>query len=126
MATRKVRKFDDGGSTGRTIVQPGPGARIPPGMANASPAALQRMAVDDAYRQVRQAGRQYAIGSPERQNFRNYMQSLPDKSVAMAGSGAPKLAAFNPQKTYKAGGAVSASKRADGIAQRGKTKGRMR
>jgi hypothetical protein len=32
---------------------------------------------------------------------------------------------MNPQKLYKKGGKVSASSRADGIAQRGKTKGRV-
>ena len=35
------------------------------------------------------------------------------------------LREMNPQKLYKKGGMVSASKRADGIAQRGKTRGRV-
>ena len=35
------------------------------------------------------------------------------------------LREMNPQKLYKKGGMISASKRGDGIAQRGKTKGRM-
>jgi hypothetical protein len=32
---------------------------------------------------------------------------------------------FNPSRLYAAGGSVSASKRADGCAQRGKTRGKM-
>ena len=40
-------------------------------------------------------------------------------------TGADLLHTMNPQKLMKKGGSVGASKRGDGIAQRGKTKGRL-
>ena len=47
------------------------------------------------------------------------------RANSLGGAGS-LLHEMNPQKLYKKGGAVkSASSRADGIAQRGKTKGRM-
>jgi hypothetical protein len=42
-----------------------------------------------------------------------------------AGNKDQDRAGFNPSRLYAAGGAVSASRRADGCAQRGKTRGKM-
>ena len=52
------------------------------------------------------------------------MGRLPKPSGGGGGSGGIKSMKYEP-KTFKSGGKVSASSRADGIAQRGKTKGRI-
>jgi hypothetical protein len=63
------------------------------------------------------------IGKPipgEHQKYRAYTEG------GGGGGGGSLLREMNPQKLYKKGGSVkSASARADGIAQRGKTKGRI-
>jgi hypothetical protein len=54
------------------------------------------------------------------------MGRLPKGGGSGGGMGSNKLSSRDLTKNYKAGGKVSsASKRADGCAQRGKTKGRM-
>ena len=49
----------------------------------------------------------------------------PSGGRGQGGGAGSLLREMNPQKLYKKGGMISASKRGDGIAQRGKTKGRM-
>jgi hypothetical protein len=111
------------------------------------------MANRAAYNQVQAGRRQFAIGSPEAQNYGAYqaMEEAKYRS-AMGGRGAPvgtyTAAAFNPATSYttqldqqraaadaakkaagrgmaKGGMASSASKRGDGIASKGKTKCKM-
>ena len=64
------------------------------------------------------------VGKPipgEHQKYRAYTDG------GGGGGGGSLLHEMNPQKLYKKGGAVkSASSRADGIAQRGKTRGMMK
>ena len=102
--------------------------------------------VKDLYQPVSQGRKDFGIGSPERQNYRTYMSTLPDrKQIVEQGLTSkdyslPALAAYDPNTTYTrpvkidpkkmaSGGMTpktsSASSRGNGIAQRGKTKGRM-
>jgi hypothetical protein len=53
------------------------------------------------------------------------MGRLPKGGGGGGGMGGNKLSNRDLTKAYKKGGKISASKRADGCAQRGKTKGRM-
>jgi len=121
------------------------------------PRFAQDMANRAAYNQVQAGRRQFAIGSPEAQNYGAYqaMEEAKYRS-AMGGRGAPvgtyTAAAFNPATSYttqlaqqraaadaakkaampvkRAKGGMaskpSAAKKRDGIAVRGKTKGKMR
>ena len=66
------------------------------------------------------------ITEAERRQAR--MRASPDSaSLVLSGDGTPVRAGdgFLRSQQFKKGGKVSASKRADGIAQRGKTRGRM-
>lgn len=99
MTTKKVQKFADGGAPDQLSV------------------GQQRMAADperqfiDQLRAMRdpiaQARTQYVIGSPERQNYRAYMQSVmpsfKDAREAFSRTGTttlPKIAAYNPATSY--------------------------
>jgi len=55
---------------------------------------------------------------------KQYWDINPPKGSGGGGGGGIKSMKYEP-KTFKSGGKVSASSRADGIAQRGKTKGRI-
>ena len=113
-----------------------------------------------AFNAAQAAGKPFAIGTPERQAHRAYIDMERDKYKAAMGPGRTPMstytpAAFNPSGSYvsqlaqqraaadaakkaadaargagrgmaKGGMASSASKRADGCAVKGKTKGRMR
>jgi hypothetical protein len=123
------------------------------------PEFARRLANEAAYSGVQSGRGQFAIGSPERQNYEAYRKMEEAKyRSAMGGRGAPvgtyTASAFNPATSYtaplaqqrtvadlakkaadaartgrgmaKGGMASSASKRADGCAVKGKTKGKMR
>jgi len=108
-----------------------------------------------AFNAAQAAGKPFAIGTPERQAHRAYIDMERDKYKAAMGPGRTPMstytpAAFNPSGSYvsqlaqqraaadaakkaampvkraKGGMASSASKRADGCAVKGKTKGKMR
>lgn len=84
-------------------------------------AAKEAEAGKDAARMAEEGGMRYGRGAPQpaKQDYRQAEAFLgrrrPEEGYKKGGN----------VKTYAKGGAVSASRRADGIAQRGKTKGRV-
>lgn len=120
MATKKVRKFAVGGAAERAereaarsqdARQAARGAVMADRsklMAERDPERTFRQGISAAYSAAREVGNQYAPGSAERQNFRNYYRSLPkngavyEQGVAAKNYTVPTLAAFDPSKTYAA------------------------
>ena len=74
------------------------------------------------------AGNFFGVPDSEIANRAASMRTSPDSSsLVLSGDGTPVRAGdgFLRSQQFKKGGKVSASKRGDGIAQRGKTRGRM-
>jgi hypothetical protein len=79
----------------------------------------------EASRVLREMKRDQAI-EKAREFVKEGKSAFEPKSTGGGGMGSNKLSSRDLTKNYKAGGKVSsASKRADGCAQRGKTKGKM-
>ena len=163
MATRKVKRFDDGGETGGGANEPGTGGNIPGGDGAFSGfgrdanerayAAIDRdnIATVEANRaltaqenNMRDAQNLAAYSAFDRDRSARYAAEDDAATIAKSNSDNPNPSGFanfaggayegrgNDRakggmiKKYAKGGSVSsASSRGDGIAQRGKTKGRM-
>ena len=163
MATRKVKRFDDGGETGGGANEPGTGGNIPGGDGAFSGfgrdanerayAAIDRdnIATVEANRaltaqenNMRDSQNLAAYSAFDRDRSAKYAAEADAATIAKSNNDNPNPSGFanfaggayqgegNDRakggmiKKYAKGGSVSsASSRGDGIAQRGKTKGRM-
>ena len=148
----KTKKMADGGTSETTSTPPvlrGQALR-----AAEDPEFARRLANNAAYSQVQAGRRQFAVGTPERQNYEAYKAMEEAKFRSLGSRGAPTgtytAGTYNPNTAYttllsqqraaadaakkaampvkmaKGGMTSSVSKRGDGIAQRGKTKCKMR